>query len=145
MTRSYQPSAISYQLGAIILALATTAMADPSGRGELIYQQRCANCHVLGRGEEIRQEHKKDVDLTFAVKRHKLEWLRKWLQAPGEVSPGTPCRADRLERHEIDLILQLLQMRARPEIPATVPPRAAGPPEPRRPRHIQGPKAGGGG
>ena len=137
-----------WKIGALCVVgmlLSAAAAADPIGRAELIYQQRCANCHVLGHGAEVKQEHNKDVDLTLASKKHKQGWLQKWLRGPQAVNPETPCRADRLERHEIDLILQLLQTRARPELPVTVPSRTVGPIVPREPRRIQGPKAGGGG
>jgi mono/diheme cytochrome c family protein len=124
----------------VLLVGATSARAD--GRGQAVFAQKCARCHIVGRGQPVPKARASLVDLTLVAKRRDAAWLSAFVQKPVAIAPDTACRAQ-LDAATARHVVHFLRDRLRPVAPtagATVPP--ATPMKPAPPRESPKPPAG---
>jgi cytochrome c len=136
-------------LGVTIAALVLASPVLPSlahadGRGQAIFSQRCARCHVVGQGASTEAEKPKLIDVTLAARAHDARWLEAFVQKPTAVDKDSGCLA-KLDAAGARHVVHFLRDRLRPVAPtgpaaahAPVPQAArmqpAAAPEPPRPR-----------
>ncbi|MBI5068404.1 MAG: SCO family protein [Deltaproteobacteria bacterium] len=64
-----------------------------AGKGQALFRQRCAACHVPG-GDSV------GPDLAGVTRRRDPAWLARWIRSPGTlIDGGDPLALELLERH----------------------------------------------
>jgi cytochrome c2 len=104
-----------------LVALAAPARAGREQQGAEIVHTRCRNCHVVGRGKELRKQPHGMVDLTMMTKSRTDEQLRAWLTNPTKVKQDTPCFTLGLDARQIDILIAFLHGRAQTPHEVVVP------------------------
>jgi hypothetical protein len=115
-----------------------TAAADRHARASSVFDGKCAGCHLVGWGAEVKPRPPSRVDLTLAAVRHDEAWLRAWLHDPRLIKEKTQCRTDGLDRVQIDLLVGFLEEHARPLARKVVIPPAQGRTRPETPESAPG-------
>jgi cytochrome c2 len=117
----------------LVGAAASTARADKVQQATQLWNTRCANCHVVGRGQEVKKESVPHnfTDLTMTTRAHDDAWLAQWIASPNAIKPDSKCFTAGLEPRHIDLLISFLRWHARPVTKHTVPAAQYKPPLPR--------------
>ena len=105
------------------LALALALVSSPAwadGRGQAIFKQHCARCHVVGQGAPVRDQHPSFIDVTLAARQHDGKWLTAFVQKPYAVAPQSECRAN-LDAEGARHVVHFLADRLRPIAPTARP------------------------
>jgi hypothetical protein len=97
-----------------LLASSSTALAD--GRGQAIFSQKCAKCHVVGQGAPTNVDKSKMVDITLAARTHDARWLEAFLQKPYAVNKDSACMA-KVDVPSARSVIHFLRSRLKPVSP----------------------------
>jgi mono/diheme cytochrome c family protein len=97
-----------------LLASSSTALAD--GRGQAIFSQKCAKCHVVGQGAPTNADKSKMVDITLAARAHDAKWLEAFLQKPYAVNKDSACMA-KIDPPAARSVIHFLRDRLKPVSP----------------------------
>jgi mono/diheme cytochrome c family protein len=97
-----------------LLASSSTALAD--GRGQAIFSQKCAKCHVVGQGAPTNADKSKMVDITLAARAHDARWLEAFLQKPYAVNKDSACMA-KVDVPSARSVIHFLRSRLKPVSP----------------------------
>lgn len=89
---------VVFAVGFLISAMAARVLAAPPsqspGEGERIFQQKCAGCHTVGKGDLL------GPDLAGVTGRRDRAWLRRWIAEPDKVlAAGDPIATDLLKKY----------------------------------------------
>jgi cytochrome c2 len=120
----------------LVCAGATAARADKVQQATQLWNTRCANCHVVGRGQAVNSGSVPHnfTDLTMTTRAHDDAWLTQWLQSPHSIKPDSRCFTAGLEQRHIDLLISFLRWHARPVTKHAVPAAQYKPPLPPAPK-----------
>ncbi|MDB4965326.1 MAG: hypothetical protein JWN44_1015 [Myxococcales bacterium] len=100
----------------ILLALLASSTALADGRGQAIFSQRCAKCHVVGQGGPTNADKSKMVDITLAARAHDAKWLEAFMQKPYAVNKDSACMA-KIDPQSARNVIHFLRDRLKPVSP----------------------------